>query len=468
MASFAAFTHWTGAHRFGMVHGEGALMKAKTRGLWEAMSRMLQHTGYQDQVKQHLQDFSRQRKIGFVSLMAIILNMVRRTTQVELDEFREKFMPEEAAVTSYTKQSFSEARQKLRPEAFTLLNDAFIQKFYADDDYKTFKGFRLLAIDGSVIEIPNTPELRTAYGVATGTQGFAVARARASHIIDVENHLVIHATLGRYDSAERDLAQINIETLLRLVPHAALNLLLFDRGYPSLAFLHDLTVQHLKYVMRVSTAFYHEVLGTATPDETVTILVTAKRARKLKRQGTPVPKGTGVTLRVLKVELPTGETEILITNLTPDELSYAEAKPLYFKRWGVETHYGDVKHKFEVENFSGKTPLVIAQDYHATILLANMASVIEQDAQEEWEARRDQVQRKYAEYKINTNILVGKMKHRLMAIILEDDPQKQETAYGRLIADLTRNILPIIPGRSSPRKKAPKANKYSPSKRRCL
>jgi len=42
---------------------------------------------------------------------------------LELDEFREMFMPEEAAYKTYTKQSFSEARQKLAPATVPLLND---------------------------------------------------------------------------------------------------------------------------------------------------------------------------------------------------------------------------------------------------------------------------------------------------------------------------------------------------------
>ncbi len=382
--------------------------------------------------------------------------MVRRTTPLEWDELREKFMPQKAELTYYTKQSFSEARQKLRPEAFTLLNEPFIQQFYADDDDHTVHDFRLLAIDGSVIEVPNTPECRTAYGVATGSEGFSVARARASHLIDGENPWVIHAVLGRYDRAERDLAQLNINALLRLVPDAARNVLLFDRGYPSLAFLHDLTGQNLKYVMRVSSTFYQKVLSTTTPDERVTLRVTPQRARALKKQGTPVPEGTVITLRVMKIDLPTGETEVLITNVTPSQISDPAFKPLYFKRWGVETHDDDIKEKGEVENFSGKTPLVVEQDYHATLLLANRASVIEHEAPEEWEAHRDQRQRKYAKYKINTTSVVGKMKTRLIALILEEDPQKQEAAYARWIADLTRNILPIIPGRSFPREKPPK------------
>lgn len=82
-------------------------------------------------------DFTRNRKIGFFSLICLLLRMVRKSTQMELDEFREMFMPESAKTTTYTKQSFSEARQKLSPVAFTLLHDEVIRAFYEDGDFKS-------------------------------------------------------------------------------------------------------------------------------------------------------------------------------------------------------------------------------------------------------------------------------------------------------------------------------------------
>ncbi|MGW8957265.1 hypothetical protein [Paenibacillus sp. NPDC055715] len=65
--------------------------------------------------------------MGFIPLLLLILRMVQKTTQLELDEFRGRFMPEEAAKTTYTKQFFSKARQKLSPTAFTMLNDELVR-----------------------------------------------------------------------------------------------------------------------------------------------------------------------------------------------------------------------------------------------------------------------------------------------------------------------------------------------------
>lgn len=430
---------------------------------------MLKGKKHSDESKKNEKDFTRKRKIGFVSLVCIIINMVRKSTQLELDAFREKFMPEAAEATTYTKQAFSEARQKLSPRAFTLLTDELIQGFYEDDDYKKYKGFRLLAIDGMRMEIPNNKQTQKEFGfVSNGGQSPKLARALSSQLMDIENRLVISSTLGRCDASERDLAIINIEKVFPWKTPYSRDLILFDRGYPSAALIDYLLTYGIHFMMRVSSSFYKEVNHTATPDEWVAIVITPERAKELKKQGTPLPVGTVLKVRVVKVELPTGEIETLITSVSAEEISYEECKPLYFKRWGIETRYDVLKNQFEIENVSGETPTVIEQDFYATILLSNIASLIEQDALEEMQKKNAHKTLKYDEYKINHNILVGKMKNRLVEIILEEDNAKKDVMFKRMITEIERNIVAVIPGRSFNREKKSKANKYNKSKRRSL
>lgn len=71
----------------------------------------------------------------------------------------------------------------------------------------------------------------------------------------------------------------------------------------------------------------------------------------------------------------------MVADLTPVELPYAEAPPLYFRRWGLETHDDDHKNNFEIENFSGQTAIVVGQDFAATAFLSNLATIVEDDAQ---------------------------------------------------------------------------------------
>lgn len=436
-------------------------------------ARIQQHLRSGDflgQAQKRPQAFTRRRKVGLVGVVSIILNMVRKTTQVELDDYLERIHPEGGAVT-YTKQSFAEARQNLRPEALTGLNDVLIQGYYADGDYVRYRGFRLLAIDGSVMEVPNTPALRAYYGAAENqSEQGTVARARSSSLYDVLNGLTVHAILGHYDRAERDMAKEHLLALERLTLSDTPTLVLFDRGYPSADLILWLVAHHIRFVMRVSQGFYSEIYNTTETDAVVTIRITPDRARRLKEKGTPVPVGTGIRLRVLNVTLPTGDQEILITDLTPGELPYAEALPLYFQRWGVETHYDDVKNKWEIENFSGRTPVVIEQDFAATIFLSNLAAIVEEDAQAEADERRRQSPRtyKYQEYRINRNVLVGTMKNRLIQALLEPDGQHRDQAFQRIVRRVQRALIPVRRGRAAPRHKGKKANKYSQNRRRPL
>ena len=413
-------------------------------------------------------DFTRERKVGFVTLICIILNMVRRTTQIEIDGFLEKFSVKRDEKMTYTKQSFSEARQKLSPEAFIMINDEFIQRYYEDDDFKSYKGYRLLAIDGSCIEIPNTVELKEHYGYATNSNSDKkVARALSSIVYDVENKIIVNSLIGRYDDNERDLAMKNINKIKDLKQEKIQDLILLDRGYPSVGFIMFLNQNNIKFLIRTPSSFYKEIKNTKTQDENVEIVITKGRAQRCKRRGKIIPVGTVLNLRVLKIILDSGETETLITNLDEIELKYEESKELYFKRWGIETKFDELKNKFEIENFSGIKPLIIEQDFHATILLSNFASMFEQDAEEEL-ARENKHKNLKHEYKINKNILIGKLKDSFIRILLEDNTIKRNILYTKFIRDLRKNVVAVVKDRTFERSKSLSTSKYSKARRRSL
>lgn len=63
-----------------------------------------------------------------------------------------------------------------------------------------------------------------------------------------------------------------------------------------------------------------------------------------------------IKVRLLRVELESGETEILVTSLMDTKkYSYDLFPELYNLRWPVEEDYIALKYRLQVENFSGKT-----------------------------------------------------------------------------------------------------------------
>lgn len=101
--------------------------------------------------------------MGFKYTVLFMLNMAKKSLQLELDSFFEKVLDKKISVT---KQAYIEARQKIKPEIFIEMNNHLCRIAYQEDEdgYEKWNGFRLSAIDGSVLQLPDTKELREAYG----------------------------------------------------------------------------------------------------------------------------------------------------------------------------------------------------------------------------------------------------------------------------------------------------------------
>lgn len=66
---------------------------------------------------------------------------------------------------------------------------------------------------------------------------------------------------------------------------------------------------------------------------------------------------------------------MLIMNVFDKRMGVNAFKELYFKRWTVETKYCELKHKLEIENFSGRTQEAIYQDYYISATLCNIIAI---------------------------------------------------------------------------------------------
>jgi hypothetical protein len=189
--------------------------------------------------------------MGLVQIVAIILNMIRKTIQQEIDEFITDIIEKQGKNNmSYTKQAFSEARQKLSPKAFRMLDEELICNYYSDGEFKKYKDYRLLAADGSIIEIPNNPETQDHFGYVTNnSENLKLARALVSGLYDLENNKFIATKIDKYTNDERTLLKENIEKMLAYGHKEIKNLLLLDRGYPSIELIRYLESKYIKYLI---------------------------------------------------------------------------------------------------------------------------------------------------------------------------------------------------------------------------
>jgi len=344
-----------------------------------------------------------------------------------------------------SKQAFSKARRYLNPEYVRSFADDTSEIAAGDEAKPTYNGMPLVAIDGSDVALENTSELKEAFG-CSGPQKNA-ATALCSIAFDPLSHAIYDCRIDRYDTDERVLAKAHVARLLELGMRGSL--LLFDRWYPSADFIASLYEAGFSFVMRVRRKFNLEADSIKTQGWI-----------HLEHDGKRYP------VRVLKVLLPTGETETLFTSLNQRQLPIRKAGGLYFERWKVETAYDTIKSKLELENFSGKTKVSVLQDFYATMWLANIIAFAAEEADELIADSDSDKPLKYSR-KASRNRSISKFRDVFLRLIVEPNACKRNEILTSLVSDIARYPIPIVTGRS-PERKTPRNKRFFQNRRSVL
>lgn len=345
------------------------------------------------------------------------------------------------------------------------MNKEYITSFYNENDYKTFHGYIILTIYGSVIELLNTDDLKNLYvGITDKNSNVIVARTQTSGIYDCLNNIMIDSNISPYKTSELSLAKENIKEALEFFKDRKI-LLIFDRGYPSIEFIYYLNKLGVKYLFRIKNqAYTSEKKQMKSDDEILDLKVTCRRIQHMTDENLKeeIRQQKSIkNIRIAEIILDDGTIEELVSNLSISEIPYEEMKSLYYCRWNTEVSY-DVLKKLYIENFSGYSQIAIEQDFYAQILLYNMLKDMKQDAESKL-TKNDNL--KY-EYKINMNSLVGLFKLKMIEIAIEDDEEKREKLYMTLISKMQRYLTAIKPNRSFSRDTKNTNNKHITNLRR--
>lgn len=390
-------------------------------------------------------DFTRCRQQPFNELILFMMNLIRKSLQIEIINFFELLKKQNLrqSIQSITKSAFVQNRRKVKPELFKYLLSAVNKEFYTDNDenIELWKGFRLLSVDGSRVTLPITKELKDKYGVFKNQHETELVIGRASVLYDVLNSMIIDGILAPSEMGERELALQHLEYC------TTNDLIIYDRGYPSFEFIYEHMIRGINYIIRCKHDFNWQVKEFVSSKEESRI-IDFKPGKNTIFKGKSFNKNTTVKVRLIKIEISDGEIEILMTSLLDTEKYKTSIfKEVYFKRWGIETFYDVFKNKLQVENFSGYSDIAIQQDFNCTLLIRNLQSVILKDMNEE--AKEKYKDCKY-QYKINNNISIGIMKNRVVELLMNETP---EVVLEELKSLLILNVIPIRPDRKYERHK---------------
>lgn len=383
--------------------------------------------------------FVRNRKMPFPTLILFMINLIKKSLQKELTEFFSSFSSEK----NITNSAFCQSRMNLNYTAFIELNDVLTKDFYENSEYESWKDFRLLAIDGSRLQLPMSKEIVEAFGYAGNNHETITPMAQASYCIDLLNKRIINSELDRYETSEYKLALSHLEK------SNMKDLLVYDRGYSAIWFmLYHLFIEK-EFLIRMQRNSIQEVQDFFNSEEKDKII----EIRELGNKSDEQIKNLNVEfkpfkIRLVKVILDNGDAEVLATSLL-DKTEYpaSEFKELYALRWGIETEFNHLKNNLMIEDFTGLSALSIMQDFYSSELAANMQQVFIKDVEEELKEEKKDAE---YEYKVNKNLSLGFMKDRIIDIIFTKNDKEQEKKIDKLEKLFKINPTPIRKGRSFP------------------
>ena len=374
--------------------------------------------------------------------MLIISNLIRKSLSLELVNFVSYFNESNSEkLSNFTQSAFIQSRNKIKPEVFKHLSSVLVSEFYTDNDLsiKLWNGFRLLAVDGSMINLPDTKELEYYYGRTRNQTNSGVIQARTSVLYDVLNKIVIDSKLAPNNIGEILLAKEHLSYAKKG------DLTIYDRGYPSFELVYLHSKLGVDFLFRVKSDFNNVVKAFVRSGKTSQI-VDIRPTQNMSFKDKDFIKESTEKVRLIKVMLDNGTCEILMTSLLNSKQYKTKMfKELYFKRWEIETFYDELKNKLKVEYFSGYSNNTIQQDFNAAIFISNLQSLIVNDLEEEI---REETKDRKLKYKVNTNLSYGFLKNRIITLLEENGDM--ETELKKLFKE---HLVPIRPNRKYKRDK---------------
>lgn len=428
-------------------------------GLIQSLRRQLCDADFSARHRVRAEDFTRQRQLTFPVVMLFVLQKTVKSVQRHLHEFLDELAGDDV-FEPVTPGAWTHARGKLKHTAFIELNrGSVLPVIYGSEEsqsLKRWRGHRLLGVDSSLLRLPNSPELFEEFSAVEvsnqlGSSGLRYPEARMSVVYDLLNRTGLDGRLEPSRVGEVDLA---IEQLAQAAPG---DVLIHDRGFTGYRYMAWHQRLGLHYIGRCSAGSFAAAqelfrMNRAGRSKVVRLVAPSEQRAELQGLGLPLE----LRVRFVSLRLSTGELEVLATSLWEEGLYPTEEfLEVYHWRWNHETFYGVMKGRLDLENFSGQTAEAVRQDFHSTVLLCNLESVLTGPAtaalKEHSDGHRHPKQ-------VNRAVAFHALKDQLLELLYSDTPV--EMVIGELQRLFVGSPVSVRAGRKVPRQKLSLGRSY--------
>ncbi len=350
-----------------------------------------------------------------------------------------------------TKSGFIQSRSKIKPGAFIQVMD-LINKAYPCK--KNYKGYRLLAVDGSDLSIAKDKK----DDASRKSNGENTKSSYMLHInceYDILNDRYIDCVVQKYNQQDENAALVAMSDRYK----GDKAIFIADRYYAAYNNMAHLEEHGHKYLIRskdinsATSILKNYFKGKEGEfDEDVSIILTNKYSKKIiENKDKYKPIMTNQTFdyldsdnhfyemkfRVVRIRIDGNEEEYesVITNLDRAEFPKEEIKDLYMHRWNIEVSYRHLKYVADLNRTHSVKRDLLMQEIWAKLIMFNISMIIINYINENKISK--EVKRR-DEYKVNVSVAVE--------LIRACIKRKGRVPPG-LIKQIASNILPVRHGR---------------------
>lgn len=380
--------------------------------------------------------FCRHTKLTLRIMFWLIVSRIVQTLPVALDGFFSAL-----GLPAPSKSAFSMKRTVISHGFFQFMGETLVKEYYKSDSVKTWRGYVLLACDGSRLALPDVKELGECYGWYHTYQGAPLYPAAKICVFqDTLNNITVHAAVEPKDMDERYAYERYYEKAIELTGHRTIMLL--DRGYFSYQIIYLMIRNGLKFVIKArDLPWRNEFLRSGRKSQTIEIRPSRDTSIYGNRDWRKEPVKV-LTVRLVRFDHPDGTSDVLVTNLTSDEgVSGQAIIDLYRMRWPVETAYGVYKNEEALELFSSFRPDGVLQDFYAAVILFNLAAILAMGCDRKNDGR----------VKPDMNVIIGLIHNLCPVLVLGLDNKECLRRIKAITTQAARYSILIIHGRSFPR-----------------
>lgn len=395
-------------------------------------------------IDNHNPDFSRKRVLTMETVINLLLSMQGGSLKKELYD----------AGISASASAFVQQRDKI---PWTVMEEIFENFNSKCRDTKTYKGYRVLAIDGTTINMARNQKSDSFVINSSTPKGYN--QLHVNPLYDVLNKTY------QYCVIQPQPQQDEVGALLFMMKWYAFEektLIVADRGYESYnVFAHIQNIPNTDFLIRVKqdrtamreigklpmTELDTEVSFTITTTQTkedkengYILLQTRKKEDRIYSSKTRAGRWDfdspyHMKFRVVRFKLDTGEYETLATSL-PKSITLAEIKELYHARWGIETAFRELKYGIGLVNLHGKKDDFVKQEIFSAMIMSNFCSRIVNEVVVK--KNDDNIH----EYKVNMTMAIH---------ICRQFFRTKDADAKKLLLDISRYTEPVRPGRRDER-----------------